>query len=893
VTRTTLDPLNCRNIIDEETGTETKLQFMNSQPTQVCWKEGSMQMSLVPFAWTFFVLYVIGYPAVASYILLKKNNRIKCMHDQYLRCMGTGSIPVTNKAYYSFRSKFATLYFKFKPRLYYWILLIVLRKLCIVSFTLLFHTNATMQLSMILLVMFLSYTAQVKYNPYLSRADYGKVVGELDEDEYQALVGPYGTCPQPKGRDFRKLLADLSKAGNEDMMYTGRLRRQLSFNLDHLRDGAIDKEYLQDSFAVFLKYAFNYNTVESTLLFCAILICLFGLMFASEFTKPGDFLYERLGELTLALIGISLSYYALVVWCEVISVVFPALKFSFVSGVVEMSTEDTFGADNDSENEDDFESDFSTSIRADQAGRAANAGLGPSSSGSISTSRVAQRGGGLPSARPKYTARSASEANLGAEVELTERAAKLDEGGNDEGHLDDFGITFEGAPAAGTRSSSSGLPRSARAMSAAAAEEEASAVEDVEGHEAGGKAAESGLRKRLAERMAMRNAAAGGGGSGGGGGVSDQDAKAKAQGGGGFDRMVQQSSLGATIGGEDDNGDGIRIRTSPSSRTASTEGAMFDFDEIVDELAEGDKPKAKVNSGRQPIPANLKAVIGFLTNGGFSAERASAIAVTFFEFGICTPGDVALCVDQGWNDRRLSIDAGFTRADIKRFRRALEEKASKHLFKPGTDLNEAYGYGEEQQAKKPSGGGGGGGSFSGGGGGDNVIYGEPQQAKSPGAGTSRLSRFRAKQAGGSGGGGEGATEEPEPTLTKLQQKKRTVSEASRVKAGGSHRVLVDPKAAAEESSDEEELTRRKTAPAAGTSASVAAGATPASPAPKGGASPASPGGLGARIAASRARARKLTQQGSQMDGFSVLDLDVLPAEGIVDHVSGPAKGASV
>ena len=75
--------------------------------------------------------------------------------------------------------------------------------------------------------------------------------------------------------------------------------------------------------------------VKAVLLFCAILVCLFGIMFASEFTGPGDPLYERLGELTLAVIGTSLAYYFLVVWTEVVAVMFPSLELSFVSGAVE------------------------------------------------------------------------------------------------------------------------------------------------------------------------------------------------------------------------------------------------------------------------------------------------------------------------------------------------------------------------------------------------------------------------------------------------------------------------------------------------------------------------------------------------------------------------------
>merc|ERR1712100_945288 len=95
-----------------------------------------------------------------------------------------------------------------------------------------------------------------------------------------------------------------------------------------------------------MRFMFNYNTVESSLLFSAILVCLFGIMFASEFMEPGDALYEVSGELTLAVIGISCAYYFVVIWCEVVAVMFPSLACSFVSGdVKEKRDQQIIGSD--------------------------------------------------------------------------------------------------------------------------------------------------------------------------------------------------------------------------------------------------------------------------------------------------------------------------------------------------------------------------------------------------------------------------------------------------------------------------------------------------------------------------------------------------------------------
>ena len=367
ISENTLDPLNCRQI-ESDDGTRTEEEYMVSQPSLVCWQDDrrTVQGELAPYAVTFFVLYTLGYPALVAALLLKPSNAEKCINDQYLRCMGTGSRKETNKAHYNFRSKYATLYFKFKPQYHYWLLVIIARKLLIVTFTLVFHINATMQLSMILLVVFISYTLQVKYNPYLSRTDYEEIVGGMTEEEYQGLVGPYGSCPQPKGIGYESLMlgkvtreAAAAKARSGRMSVDGkRFARHVSLGSQlGLALANTTKEDLKEKGENALKFAFNYNTVDSALLFCSILVCLFGIMFASEFTGPGDILFERLGELTLAVIFVSLGYYLAVVWTEVVAVMFPSLAFGFLSGAVQSVIDadcNVVQLPNEENNEDDL-----------------------------------------------------------------------------------------------------------------------------------------------------------------------------------------------------------------------------------------------------------------------------------------------------------------------------------------------------------------------------------------------------------------------------------------------------------------------------------------------------------------------------------------------------------
>ena len=47
--------------------------------------------------------------------------------------------------------------------------------------------------------------------------------------------------------------------------------------------------------------------MEATLLFSSVMICLFGVMFSSEYFEPGTYSYNTLGALTFAVVVISCS----------------------------------------------------------------------------------------------------------------------------------------------------------------------------------------------------------------------------------------------------------------------------------------------------------------------------------------------------------------------------------------------------------------------------------------------------------------------------------------------------------------------------------------------------------------------------------------------------------
>ena len=61
-----------------------------------------------------------------------------------------------------------TRYYHFKPGKVYWIVIIILRKLAIASMGLLLRSNVSFQLAVCLLIMFVCFVLQTRYQPYMS-----------------------------------------------------------------------------------------------------------------------------------------------------------------------------------------------------------------------------------------------------------------------------------------------------------------------------------------------------------------------------------------------------------------------------------------------------------------------------------------------------------------------------------------------------------------------------------------------------------------------------------------------------------------------------------------------------------------------------------------------------
>ena len=168
LTRTTLDVFNCAPTDPPDGHTYLEVVF------ERCDLDGGIHQTLLPLALLTLGIYVLGYPAVVFFSLYK--NRYLIMEDQLLRANGVGNDRNTNPNAYLTRKRLHKLYYHFKPDNWYWMMCILARKFCIAFTALMFNKNAAFQLSVALLVMFVSYAAQVKWRPYMSPSEHQEVL---------------------------------------------------------------------------------------------------------------------------------------------------------------------------------------------------------------------------------------------------------------------------------------------------------------------------------------------------------------------------------------------------------------------------------------------------------------------------------------------------------------------------------------------------------------------------------------------------------------------------------------------------------------------------------------------------------------------------------------------
>jgi len=267
--------------------------YLSVANNEQCGIPGGTQLTLLPYAVAGLIVYAFGYPAFIGWILYK--NRELCMLDQLLRAKGTGDDRLTNPNAFELRMTYGRQYFQFKPDQYFWILAVILRKFFISITAVVFSKNSSFQMAACLLVMFLAYSAQVMVRPYLSAAEFDDVIKAHIESSYTSAIHAR----------LRVQIAKIESRGKKKVR-----KNLLSF------DGTVDRSAI---LGVLTGWFFNYNTIEQIMIFCAVIVCLMGIMYQANSASvfyPGAL--DGVTAVVMITIIFAIVYYVTVVVTEMV-----------------------------------------------------------------------------------------------------------------------------------------------------------------------------------------------------------------------------------------------------------------------------------------------------------------------------------------------------------------------------------------------------------------------------------------------------------------------------------------------------------------------------------------------------------------------------------------------
>jgi hypothetical protein len=288
LTRTVFDVFNCTPTFPPD-----GRLYLTVANHEQCGIPGGTQLTLMPYAVAGLIVYAFGYPAFIASILYK--NRELCMLDQLLRAKGTGDDRLSNPNAFELRMTYGRQYFQFKPDQYFWILAVILRKFFISVTAVVFSKNSSFQMAACLLVMFLAYSAQVMVRPYLSAAEFDDVIKAHLESSYTSAIHAR----------LRTQIAKIESRGKKKVR-----KNLLSF------DGTVDRSAI---LGVLTGWFFNYNTIEQIMIFCAVIVCLMGIMYQANTSSvfyPGAL--DGVTAVVMITIIFAIVYYITVVVTEMV-----------------------------------------------------------------------------------------------------------------------------------------------------------------------------------------------------------------------------------------------------------------------------------------------------------------------------------------------------------------------------------------------------------------------------------------------------------------------------------------------------------------------------------------------------------------------------------------------
>jgi hypothetical protein len=310
LTRNALRIFNCNPILPDDGYLYTDFTDLTCEGGLCrCDHEGGLQMILKTPAALAIVIYSLGYPAFILFILRRYKARIK--EDQLLRAAGLGDEfkTSTSRETYSVRKKWHKLYYHFKPGKTYWTFYIVCRKLFIATAGLMFRGSPSFQLAFVLMVLFAAYVLQVRNRPYMSTAERAQC---LDFHREKARQG------DPFHRTMAPIMENAIR--EQKRRIAKQARRDKNHRLNKLMNQTkVTQRILKTTGGK--EYFWNYNTIEATLLACAVFVCLAGIMFeSSQFDDRPDLIWmqDMIAVVVAIVLIFSFVYYLAVFSSEVL-----------------------------------------------------------------------------------------------------------------------------------------------------------------------------------------------------------------------------------------------------------------------------------------------------------------------------------------------------------------------------------------------------------------------------------------------------------------------------------------------------------------------------------------------------------------------------------------------
>jgi len=261
ITRTCFDILDCTPTVPPDGYNYLKVVF------ERCGVPGGTQLTLLAPALIGLGFYTFGYPYYLGRTLYR--NRELVMEDQLLRAKGVGDDRLTNPNALDMRRMYGRSYFQFRPEKCLWIEVIIARKFCIACVAVIFSNSVGFQMASCLMIMFLAYTLQVQFRPYMCSDDYADV---LKQHRDAAAKG------DPLAVRLKATLDAIKSRGRKTT--TG--KTLLSVFQSVSSGAAFNRKEAMKALSVWM---FNYNTVEAVMSFSAVIVCLSGLMYQAELTR--------------------------------------------------------------------------------------------------------------------------------------------------------------------------------------------------------------------------------------------------------------------------------------------------------------------------------------------------------------------------------------------------------------------------------------------------------------------------------------------------------------------------------------------------------------------------------------------------------------------------------